>query len=134
MKFNPPIESREDDDLMYMVNYSSNFNPEAVSLAWKELARRGISEQQIKGWYERCHQAYDRMVGIVDEQEAAERAKEQYTAREMLTMIAFWWVEIFNGNEMKREGYHRKARTRRWLMPIGALFYLFVYLDIFKLI
>ncbi len=122
MKFSPPIEIRDTDELIIMVKNADDYQADAVLLAKEELSRRNISQSNLDSRYNELEEE--------DEKEFKEtmnkKATEDYTNFEKIMMIIFWFSELRYGWGLKSEGYTTKAKKRIRLIGIGIALYLLI--------
>jgi phosphoribosylformylglycinamidine (FGAM) synthase PurS component len=128
LEFNPPIESRETDELIVMSKSSTDeYQARAIKLALKELANRKFSQADIDSRYEELLEEQDKVI----QQELAEMMAEDYSVFEKLYIIAFWPLKIFDGWYLGKYGYTTKASNRIKLILIGiALYAILIFISI----
>ncbi len=120
MEFNPPIESRETDELIVISKSSTDeYQERAIELSKKELANRKLTQADIENRYNELFAEQEKFV----EQELTQRAAEDYTVFEKIWIMLFWFREIFHGWYLRRDGYTLKASNRIKLILIGIALY-----------
>jgi hypothetical protein len=120
MEFNPPIESRETDELIVISKSSTDeYQARAIELAKKELNNRRLSQKDIDSRY---MELFEEAIKYI-EKTMIEKALEDYTIFEKIQMIVFWPFELFHGWFLKRNGYDLKAKNRIKLIFIGVTLY-----------
>lgn len=117
MEFNPPIESRETDELIVISKSSTDeYQVKAIELAKKELDNRKLFQADID---KRYHELYTEQEKVI-EQTIAKMAAEDYNVFEKIMIIIFWPKELFHGWFLRREGYKTMAINRIKLILIGV--------------
>ena len=121
MKYHPPIESRETDELIEMVVVGAPaFQAEAVALADKELTARGLKKEDIEIRYE---QIVEKTIEYL-KQEELDMAKEDFLLAEKMVMMIFWPFELFHNWSLRSDGYATRANTRIKMIIAGAALWL----------
>jgi len=114
----PPIESRENDELIIISLCSSDeWQQDAIDQANKELEKRGIDRSQRKKRFSELERQYEAY--LADELES--RSTEDFTIIEKIFLVLFWPRELFSGWGLRKEGYTLKANRRLQLIGSGIL-------------
>ena len=125
MEFNPPIESRETDELIVISKSSTDeYQAKAIELSKNELDKRRISQVDINNRYNELFAEHEKVV----EQTMTEIAAEDYSVFEKIWIVVFWPRELFHGWYLKRDGYTLKAGNRIKLILIGVTLYALIIL------
>ncbi|NVN97567.1 hypothetical protein HXX01_05090 [Candidatus Nomurabacteria bacterium] len=126
IKFDPPFEERETDDLIIIrKSDNSDWQPEAKEEAKKELFKRGLDELQIDNRYSELEIQFTEILNI----EIKLAAEEDYSFLEKIWIIMFWPKEVFHEWSLKRDGYILKAKHRLQLIGIGMIIYILLIIS-----
>jgi len=115
-KYNPPIESRDNDELI-IISYSSpdEWQQDAIDQALKELHKRGISHEQQKKRISELEHLWEADLN----KEIERRKTEDFTLFEMLSMVFIWPKALLYDWGLRREGYILKSKRRLQLIGLG---------------
>ncbi|WP_181309094.1 hypothetical protein [Rufibacter sp. XAAS-G3-1] len=127
MKFNPPIEVRETEDLLEIVCLPNAWRPEAVEQAKAELNKRGINQEEQVKWSEK----YNWNLRAEHRGEIRKRALMRYNPLELIFMFIRLPGTILWDWHLKRDGYIKMHKQRLWVIASGLLFYSCILLSIF---
>ncbi|MET1260580.1 hypothetical protein ABV409_14635 [Flagellimonas sp. DF-77] len=117
--FRPPIKTRTTDELLQIVGAADKWNPKAVRLARAELEAREVPDKKIKT------AAY--LSKKRDRIEKQQLAKESYHVCDFILNPIPTLFEILFSWELKKDGYHRKARQQYYFrIGIGILILILV--------
>jgi len=124
-QYNPPIETRETDELILIIKSSTDeWQQTAIDIAKEELKKRGLSQTQINSRYTELAKDFNELI----ETELKNASEEDYSVFEKIWMILFWPRELFHGWYLKRDGYTLKAKRRIQLILTGLIFYIIMIL------
>jgi hypothetical protein len=124
-QYNPPIETRETDELILIIKSSTDeWQQTAIDIAKEELKKRGLSQTQINARYTELEKDFNELI----ETELKNASEEDYSVFEKIWMILFWPRELFHGWHLKRDGYTLKAKRRIQLILTGLIFYIIIIL------
>jgi hypothetical protein len=124
-QYNPPIETRETDELILIIKSSTDeWQQTAIDIAKEELKKRGLSQTQINARYTELEKDFNELI----ETELKNASEEDYSVFEKIWMILFWPRELFHGWYLKRDGYTLKAKRRIQLILTGLIFYVIMIL------
>jgi hypothetical protein len=124
-QYNPPIETRETDELILIIKSSTDeWQQTAIDIAKEELKKRGLSQTQINARYTELEKDFNELI----ETELKNASEEDYSVFEKIWMILFWPRELFHGWYLKRDGYTLKAKRRIQLILTGLIFYIIIIL------
>lgn len=129
--YNPPIESRDTEELIFLANSSEkDWQPEANAMAKAELSRRGVTadhqEEFLKNWEQEMH--------ILWQKELDVRRTEDYDLGEKLLIIVRWPRAIFSDWGLRKEGYELKVHRRPRLIALGVLVWVVLGFCLFLII
>lgn len=124
-QYNPPIESRDTDELILISKSSiEEWQQSAIDISKGELKKRGLSQTQIDSRYSELEKEFNEQI----ETELKIASEEDYSVFEKIWMILFWPRELFHGWYLKRDGYTLKAKRRIQLILTGLIFYVIMIL------
>lgn len=124
-QYNPPIETRDTDELILISKSSTDeWQQTAIDIAKEELKMRGLSQTQINTRYTELEKDFNELI----ETELKNASEEDYSVFEKIWMILFWPRELFHGWYLKRDGYTLKAKRRSQLILTGLIFYVIMIL------
>jgi len=128
MKYNPPINERDNDELIAIANNSGEYwQEDAIEQAKKEIIKRGISKEfQVKlltSWekeYKKSQNEY--------EAELKENELESYQTWTLIALFLFAPLYItgkleteLNFYELKLYNFKKKIRQKRIMLLSGIL-------------
>lgn len=117
-EYNPPIESRENDELIIISFCSTDeWQQDAIDQAVRELEKRGISKDLRKTRISELESLYEAEL----KQELEIRRIEDFTIIEKFFLVLWWPREIFSGWSLREEGYILKAKRRLQLIGLGIV-------------
>lgn len=124
-QYNPPIETRETDELIIISKSSTDeWQQAAIDIAKSELSKRGFYQTMIDLRYSELEKIFK----IQIENELEQASKEDFNVFEKLWIIFFWPREIFRNWGLRQEGYLLKAKRRLQLIGLGVIIYLILIL------
>lgn len=124
-QYNPPIETRETDELIIISKSSTDeWQQTAIDIAKSELSKRGFNQTKIDLRYSELEKRFK----IQIEYELEQASKEDFNVFEKLWIILFWPREIFRNWDLRQEGYLLKAKRRLQLIGLGVIIYLILIL------
>lgn len=119
MEFDPPIVTRETDELIRIANYTEDWNSEATEQAQTELSNRNITQDQqniiVQKWNQQAEKGWKK--------ELSARKTESYGIVVLVIMAFQWPWEIFHDWSLRRDGYIRMFKERIQAILSGILFY-----------
>lgn len=119
MEFDPPIPTRETDELIRIANYTDDWNPLATEQAREELSKRKITQEEqdiiIQKWNEIEEKEW--------KQELASRKTESYGVVVLIIMAFQWPWELFKDWSLRSDGYSLMFKERIWAIVSGILLY-----------
>ena len=131
IKYNPPINTRETDELIIIANSSTNdWQMDAITQAKNELQKRGITteiqKEVINKWNEE-----EKLFEIKYQEQLDQNLLESYSMGKMATIFLLapfilsgrWRVDL-SLSELKRENYQKKFKHRLILLFGGILFWI----------
>jgi hypothetical protein len=117
-EYNPPIESRENDELIIISFCSTDeWQQDAIDQAVRELEKRGITKDLRKKRMSELESLYETEL----KQELEIRRTEDFTIIEKFFLVLWWPREIFSGWSLRKEGYILKAKRRLQLIGLGIV-------------
>ena len=117
-EYNPPIESRENDELIIISFCSTDeWQQDAIDQAVRELEKRGITKDLRKKRISELESLYEAEL----KQELEIRRIEDFTIIEKFFLVLWWPREIFSGWSLRKEGYILKAKRRLQLIGLGIV-------------
>jgi len=117
--FTPPIKSRTTTELLEIVGAPRKWNEDAVQLAQLELAARKVPARKIKtATY--LDQKRDRIAKVRRANEGFNVLDFILRPRRTLFIIIFSW-------ELKKDGFHRKARQQKVIRLVIIAVFIIVY-------
>ncbi|NTW25735.1 MAG: hypothetical protein HGA37_13645 [Lentimicrobium sp.] len=117
-EYNPPIESRENDELIIISFCSTDeWQQDAIDQAVRELEKRGITKDLRKKRMFELESLYEAEL----KQELEIRRTEDFTIIEKFFLVLWWPREIFSGWSLRKEGYILKAKRRLQLIGLGIV-------------
>ena len=117
-EYNPPIESRENDELIVISFCSTNeWQQEAIDQAKRELEKRGITLGLRKKRISELKSLYKAEL----KQELEIRRTEDFTIIEKFFLVLWWPRAIFSGWSLRKDGYLLKAKRRLQLIGLGIV-------------
>lgn len=131
MKFDPPIASRDTDELIGIANGTTeHWQQEAIDQAKLELVKRNVSrkyqDKKLKQW-EKREQYWVREGEKIHQKEI----KKGYTISEMIGILIFAFPILMGRShhgrsllDLKKEGYKKKFKQRLILLILGVIFYI----------
>lgn len=123
--YNPPIETRDTDDLILISKSSTDeWQQAAIDIAKEELIKRGLNQTQIDSRYSELENELNKQI----ETELKIASEEDYSIFEKIWIILFWPRELFHDWYLKRDGYALKAKRRIQLILTGLIFYVIIIL------
>jgi hypothetical protein len=123
--YDPPIETRDTDDLILISKSSTDeWQQAAIEIAKQELIKRGLDQTQIDLRYKELENEFNEQI----ETELKIASEEDYSIVEKIWIILFWPRELFHDWYLKREGYTLKAKRRIQLIFTGLIVYLIIIL------
>jgi hypothetical protein len=119
-EYNPPIHTREDDELIIIAGSSTDdWQQDAIDQAKAELERREIfaleQQQRFNELKNEAEQEWN------DELEL--RRIEDYHWFHKIIIVCFWYYALFMDWGLRREGYKLKAKHRLQLIGLGIGIY-----------
>jgi hypothetical protein len=116
MKFTPPINDRETDELIFIANdEEGNWHKEAINLAKAELFKRNISVEVQKEKIKYYTEKYNEYLEL-------ERNRD-YSVTEKIMMVLFWYQYFLWDWGLRKNGYIVKANSRLKMIGLGILLY-----------
>lgn len=123
--YNPPIETRDTDDLIIISKSSTDeWQQAAIDIAKDELIKRGLTQTRIDSRYSELEYEFNEQI----ETELKIASEEDYSIFEKIWIILFWPRELFHDWYLKRDGYTLKAKRRIQLILTGLIFYVIIIL------
>lgn len=123
--YNPPIETRDTDDLIIISKSSTDeWQQAAIDIAKDELIKRGLTQTKIDSRYSELEYEFNEQI----ETELKIASEEDYSIFEKIWIILFWPRELFHDWYLKRDGYTLKAKRRIQLILTGLIFYVIIIL------
>lgn len=123
--YNPPIETRDTDDLIIISKSSTDeWQQAAIDIAKDELIKRGLTQTKIDSRYSELENEFNEQI----ETELKIASEEDYSIFEKIWIILFWPRELFHDWYLKRDGYTLKAKRRIQLILTGLIFYVIIIL------
>lgn len=119
MEFDPPIESRRTEELVGIIHYPEDWNPDAVKQATDELINREISENEQEKIAKKLKDELDKY----NAQVAKERSEEGYSYLDMFFMFLYIPRTILWDWYLKKEGYDTKHKQRLYVIGFTILFW-----------
>jgi len=120
LEFDPPIASRETDELIEIANYIEKWDAKAVEQAKKELEIRGITKEEqnekVSLW--------DAIAKEEWKLELEERKVESYSLFSLIWMAIRWPFTMLWDWHLKEDGYFRMHKQRRIAIISGIFFFL----------
>ncbi len=119
MEFDPPISSRETEELIIIISSPENWNAEAVRQAEAELLERGFSLARQESIIQKVLEADE--IAKAEKMEA--RSKESYSYFDMVVMGLFIFKTIFSDWNLRKKGYILLDKQRLYSIVGGLLFW-----------
>lgn len=124
-QYNPPIETRETDELIIISKSNTDEWQQAViDIAKAELVKRGLNQTQINSRYLDLEKDFQTQI----ESELKEASEEDFSVFEKIWIIFFWPREIFHNWTLRKDGYVLKSKRRLQLIGLGIIVYLILIL------
>lgn len=124
-QYNPPIETRETDELIIISKSNTDeWQQTAIDIAKAELVKRGLNQTQINSRYLDLEQEFQTQI----ESELKEASEEDFSAFEKIWIIFFWPRELFHNWTLRKDGYVLKSKRRLQLIGLGVIVYLILIL------
>lgn len=91
--YNPPIETRDTDDLIIISKSSTDeWQQAAIDIAKDELIKRGLTQTKIDSRYSELENEFNEQI----ETELKIASEEDYSIFEKIWIILFWPRELFH--------------------------------------
>ncbi|MGY5353512.1 hypothetical protein [Wenyingzhuangia sp. IMCC45467] len=110
--FIPPIKDRNTEELLEILAFENDWNPEAVLLAKNELAHRKIDSKEIQN-IKNLSKEFKQNI-------QSEKANEGFTLADFIFDFGHTLIIILFSWELKKDGYPRKAKQQKYFR-IGIL-------------
>jgi len=124
-QYNPPIETRETDELIIISKSNTDeWQQAAIDIAKVELVKRGLNQTQINSRYLDLEKEFQTQI----ESELKEASEEDFSVFEKIWIIFFWPREIFHNWTLRKNGYALKSKRRLQLIGLGVIVYLILIL------
>jgi len=123
LEFDPPISTRETDELIEIANYIEKWDIKAVEQAKKELEVRGISKEhqseKVKYWNLLAKEELEIELGL--------RKEESYDILSLIFMLLKWPFTMLSDWHLKEDGYLRMYKQRRMTILSGIAIWIFIF-------
>lgn len=119
-EFSPPINTRSTDELLDLVSEQSKWEKRAVDLAKKELDKRNVKSESI------AQRRY--IIEKKDKIENLKIANESYSPLDFIFEPFWTMLEIIFGWNLEKDGYLKKAKQRKKILPVLVILILFFVL------
>lgn len=122
--FTPPIKSRTNDELLQIVGASQKWTPTAVSLAHAELKNRKVPSIKIETAIYLENKKDQLVIDL--------KSNESYHLCDFILSPGLTLIELIFAWELKKDGYHRKARQQKRfrIFMIICITFLFLVISI----
>ncbi|MEJ8804234.1 hypothetical protein [Pontibacter sp. H249] len=124
MNFEPPIAERETGELIQIANFPDDWNPLAIEQAKKELLVRNVPVEYENKKVEALKR-FKKKKNTISSKRRADEAFEWhefiFNFSDVLVVMLFDW-------DMKKDGYLRKHRQRKYVLSIVILLILLIYI------
>lgn len=129
MEFNPPIATRDTEELIEILAEKESWNTIAIDQAKEELYIRNISDE---AQYKKIQNYFlNKKAQYFLEMEA--RSTESHSILEIITMIIKWPNELFRRWSLKNDGYLILHRQRKNAIITGMVMYTLIFIWMYNI-
>ena len=118
MDFNPPINTRSNEELVFIAHgTTNNWQQEAIDQAKAELIKRSISDEEQHQIVEKDAEENERLW----QEELDRRKTEDFGIIYKILIVILWPMYLLRDWHLKRDGYELQAKRRIQLLILGFI-------------